>query len=140
MTACDDRAGDDFGHHANSDRDLVRCRGTDMKPLRLPNPATLAGLSLYAAFLIALVAAFAWYRLPSANELPLSADMADRETRYVGTITVPREVGEGCRQMKFDNRSGTVQEVGVVPCANEARGAYQGGDRMEAIRKAFSTR
>ena len=114
-----------------------------MQPLRRLSHRTRVGLSIYAAFLIALVAWFAFYQFPqSSTELARSpaSDAGGHDARYTGTLLIPREVGGGCRHMTFDNNSGAVAEVGVVACPDGSSGTTSSGDRMDAIRNAFSKR
>ena len=112
-----------------------------MQPLRRLSHRTLVGLSIYVAFLIAIVAWFAFYQF-SGSSIDLSgspaSDAGGRDARYTGTLLIPREAGGGCRQMTFNNNSGAVAEVGVVACPDGSNGATTSGDRMEAIRNAFS--
>jgi hypothetical protein len=103
---------------------------------------TIAGVVIYAAFLMALLATFALYRFPqfSIDQVrPSATDAAGQQGRYVGTIVVPRGVGGDCREVKFDNNTGTVQDVAVVACKDDgAPGTNSAGDRFNAIRNAFS--
>jgi hypothetical protein len=103
---------------------------------------TIAGVVIYAAFLIALVATFALYQVPqfSVDQVrPSATDAASQAGRYVGTVVMPRGVGGDCREVKFDNNTGTVQDVAVVACKDDgAPGTNSAGDRFNAIRNAFS--
>jgi len=112
-----------------------------VQPLRRLSHRTLVGLSIYAAFLIATVVWFAFYQFPGssiASSRGPASDAGGRDARYTGTLLIPREAGGGCRQMTFNNNSGAVAQVGVVACPGDSDGATTSGDRMNAIRDAFS--
>jgi hypothetical protein len=88
-----------------------------------------------------MVAWFAFYQFPRSSievSRKPAPDAAGRDTRYTGTLLIPREVGGGCRRMRFDSNSGTIAEVGVVACPDGSPGSNATGDRMDAIRNAFS--
>jgi len=87
--------------------------------------------------LTALVATIAVYRFPQSS-LNRETDAGDREKMYTGTILIPRAVGGDCRQFKFDNNTGVIQEGPVVECNSSSpdeTNSTQG--RMNAIRDAF---
>ena len=101
---------------------------------------TTALLALYAALLATLMAAIALYQFPQSPNS--GTDPVDQESRYVGTILIPREVGGDCRQLKFDNNTGAVQDVAVVPCGDGGSSSPPANSnstvgRMNAIRDAF---
>jgi hypothetical protein len=103
----------------------------------------LTGVAVYAAFLIALIAAFAFYQFPQSligETFGTTSDAASYEARQVGTILIPREVGGDCRQVKFDNRTGAVQEVSIVECDGGTATTNMNSTvgRLNAIRAAFS--
>jgi len=114
-----------------------------VQPLRRLSHRTVVGLSIYAAFLIAIAAWFAFFQFPGPS-IDLSGSSASeaggRDAHYTGTLVIPREAGGGCRQMTFNNNSGAVAEVGVVACPDGSNRATSSGERMDAIRNAFSKR
>jgi hypothetical protein len=115
-----------------------------VQPLRRRKHRTVTGLSVYAAFLLAAIAWFAFYQFPQPSidpaRIAATEAAAGPEGPYTGTITIPRVAGGGCRQMKFDNNTGSVQEVAVVACRDGPPGANSTEDRMDAIKNAFSKR
>jgi hypothetical protein len=107
--------------------------------LRRHKHRALTGLSIYAACLIVSVASLAYYRYPSIEVSPDPArEAAGPDTRYTGTLLMPRDIGGGCRRLRFDSHSGTIAEVGVVACPNSTPEANLPGDRMGSLRNAFS--
>jgi hypothetical protein len=116
-------------------------RGIIVQPLRRLSHHTLVGLSIYAAFLIAIVAWFAFFQFPGSAIAPsrgAASDSGGQAARYTGTLVIPRAAGGGCRQMTFNNNSGAIAEVGVVACPGDSDAATSPVDRMGAIRDAFS--
>jgi hypothetical protein len=100
----------------------------------------IAGLAAYAAILAATVAWFAFYQFPhvpsvEARQPPASA--ASPVDRYAGAILMPGGTGGGCRQMKFDNSTGSLVEGAAAPCRDSAPGSNSTEGRMSAIRGAF---
>jgi hypothetical protein len=100
----------------------------------------IAGLAAYAAFLVAAVVWFAFYEFPhvpsvEARQSPTVA--AGPSDRYAGAIVLPGGAGGGCRQMKFDNNTGSLVEGAAAPCRDSAPTANSTEGRMSAIRGAF---
>jgi hypothetical protein len=101
---------------------------------------TIAGLAVYAAFLIAVVGWFVLYQFPRLSTVQArnpATDAADPEDHRGGTILL-RSADGGCRQMKFDNSTGALQEGAVLLCTDGTRGTNSTEGRMSAIRDAFS--
>ena len=101
----------------------------------------IAGLVAYVAFLVATVAWFAFYEFPHAPSVDARrspADAAERADRYAGAIVLPGGAGGGCRQMRFDNNTGSLVEGAAAPCRDSAPTANSTEGRMSAIRGAFS--
>jgi hypothetical protein len=101
----------------------------------------IAGLVAYAAFLAATVAWFALYQFPHAPSIEARqspADAAGPVDRYAGAILLPGGANGGCRQVKFDNNTGSLVDGGAAPCRDSAPGANSTEGRMGAIRGAFS--
>ena len=103
---------------------------------------TLLGWAIYGAFLIAVIAWFAFFQFPESatdkSRESAANNSAGSEHRYTGAIVMPRENGSGCRQMKFDNNTGTLQDQGAAPCNSRSVGTNSTEDRMSAIRGAFT--
>jgi hypothetical protein len=112
-----------------------------VQPLRRHKHRALTALSIYAACLTASVVSLAVYRFPRPS-IEVSPDPAHEaagpDIRHTGTVLIPREIGGGCRRLRFDSHSGTIAEVGVVACPNGAPEPNTTGDRMGSIRNAFS--
>lgn len=103
--------------------------------------STIAGLLVYAVFLVVTIAWFVFYQFPrtSIEGPPRSApDAPAQADRYSGAIMIPLETGRGCRQLKFDNNSGGFQDGGVAPCREDVPGTNSTEGRMNVIRDAFS--
>ena len=99
---------------------------------------TGSGLAAYAALLFAAIAGLVLLKMPrSAIDGPSrpATEVAARDGHSDGIIVIPREVGGGCRQMKFDTGTGAVREGATVPCPYEVA-----GDRGIAIQNTFSKR
>jgi hypothetical protein len=92
--------------------------------------------AVYAALLMALVVTVSVYRFPQYSP-NLETDAGDRETIYTGTILIPRPAGGDCRQYKFDNNTGVIQEGSVVACSSSLGETNSTQGRMNAIRDAF---
>src|SRR5258708_9310404 len=103
--------------------------------------STIAGLFVYATFLVATIAWFIFYQFPrSAVDGPRRSapDATDPVDRNAGAIMIPLGAGAGCRQLKFDNSTGSLQEGGIAPCRDDAPGTNSTEGRMNAIRNAFT--
>jgi hypothetical protein len=102
---------------------------------------TLLALTVYSASAIAAAAWFSLYqfRQPSIESVPTEPSVMprDRDERYSGTVVLQRE-GGGCRELKFDNITGMLQESAVASCDHLTPGANSTEGRMSAIRDAFS--
>jgi hypothetical protein len=107
-----------------------------MKPRRGGRRGNVGGLALYAAFLAAAVLWFAYYFPQSSTDGRDGQNAAvAQESPHVGKISLPG--GGGCRQLRFDNRDGAVEESDVSRCTN-VQGTNSSEGRMNAIRDAFS--
>ena len=108
-----------------------------MPPPHRRTRGTKVLFAVYTALLTALVVTIAVYRFPQHSPNP-ETNAAERDAIYTGTILIPRAVGGDCRQFKFDNNTGVIQEGFVVECNSSSpdeTNSTQG--RMNAIRDAF---
>jgi len=100
----------------------------------------ITGVAVYTAVVTATVAWFAFYEFPQASiaQAPrLPAGAPDQADRYAGAIVLPGGAG-GCRQVKFDNSTGSLLEAGATACRDYAPGGNSTEGRMNAIRGAFA--
>jgi hypothetical protein len=110
-------------------------------PQRRRKYETVAGLAVYAVFLVAAIAWLALYQFPQSSTGEVRGPVtggAGEVGRYGATILMRGGAGGGCRQMKFDNGTGAIQEGAVVPCTDGTPGTNSTEGRMNAIRGAFS--
>src|SRR5216683_6792528 len=97
--------------------------------------STIAGLFVYATFLVATIAWFVFYQFPrSSIDGPnrSAPDATGQVDRNAGAIMIPLGAGAGCRQLKFDNSTGGFQEGGVSACRDDAPGTNSTEGRMNA--------
>jgi hypothetical protein len=80
------------------------------------------------------------YRRSSIDDIRSSAEQFRKsDPAHMGTVLLPREAGGDCRQIKFNNWTGTVQEYAIVPCTPDlAARRVSTGDRLVGIQAAFS--
>lgn len=103
-------------------------------------------LVVLAAFVVAVLSYFIdWsaVRRKTAPEPPPAANLTP-EQRYTGSIFVPTRDRSMCWEMKFDNRTGTMQDKGYVKCAvatpvSVEQAPAEGADaaRLREVGKAF---
>jgi hypothetical protein len=114
-----------------------------VQPKHRRRPGRIAGLIVYAAFVFATIAWFALYQFPrspveeAGNSAP---DEPTRVGRVTGSILIPGGADGGCRQMKFDNDTGSIRKAADAACGDNASGANSTEGRMNAIRGAFTKR
>lgn len=65
---------------------------------------------------------------------------AQFEQRRVGQLLIASTTSDTCRRVLFHNRTGKSYQAGEVPCGQQpgADTVVSGGDRMQALRKAFN--
>ena len=100
-----------------------------------------AGLSVYAAFLMATLAWFVFYHFPRTSvdgARPSAADATDPVNHYAGSVLIPIGAGRRCRHMTFDNNTGGFQDNGISTCRDDVPGSNSTEGRMSAIRNAFT--
>jgi hypothetical protein len=98
----------------------------------------ITGFALYTAVLIAGIIWLTAYQFASQPEehAPAGA-VANGEDRHYGRITMGIS-SEGCRQLRFNNNTGELQETDSQPCSAAAPGVNSTEGRLNAIRGAFS--
>jgi hypothetical protein len=110
------------------------------RPRRRHGP--IGGFAVCAALLIATVAWLSFYNgtQSSIEESPHEATASPDEGARYGTISMRVGGGKGCRQVKFDNSSGTIQEGPVTPCSDDTPFLESSEARMKKLRGSFSKR
>ena len=103
--------------------------------------STVAGLLVYATFIVAAIAWFAFYQFPSylfdQPQRPATDKIVAADHR-AGKILIPLGIDRACRQVTFDNITGSFHETGVSTCEDETPGTNSTQGRMHAIKGAFS--
>jgi hypothetical protein len=120
----------------------MRPRGIDVKPQRSRKHSIAVGLAIYAAFMSAAIAWFSLYQFPQSSiaQAPKSAAAEPSpEERFGGTISMSRGAGGGCRQVKFNNNTGALQETSASACGGDGASSTNSTQgRLDAIRGAFN--
>jgi hypothetical protein len=101
----------------------------------------IAGFLVYAAFLVATGVWFAYFQFshPSIEDARMSTpDGGAQRNNHTATILMRGGADGRCRQMRFDNNTGNLQQGADAACDDKALAANSTEGRMNTIRGAFS--
>lgn len=125
-----------FGDHVLEVEGFSMDAGARLRNRRIRGTLTL--LVFYGAFAASFAAMVVFIPVWQYGKQAPESQKPDLQDRHVGTILVPQRGGD-CRQLRFDNVTGLLQDDGVIECDRKlATDANSTPGRMKAIRDAFS--